>query len=81
MPSHQSISDIEIVNAPWNKELTISEAVYEGGFKMLRVRIKEGKRYTDLELDPATAAHMAKLIGDWAKANEDLGASPEGHGA
>lgn len=69
MSRHESIEQIEVVNAPWHKELTISQANYEGGFKMLHIRIKEGKRFTDLELDHITAAHMAKLIGDWAEKN------------
>jgi len=69
MSRHESMDLIEVVNAPWNKELTISDATYEGGFKMLRIRIKEGKRFTDLELDHLTATHLAALIGDWAKAN------------
>ena len=67
--NHQNITDIEVVNAPWNKELTVSEAEYDGGFKMLRIRIKEGKRFTDLELDFETAGHLADLIGKWAKDN------------
>ena len=69
MSRHESIDPIEVVNAPWNKELTVSDATYEGGFKMLHIRIKEGKRFTDLELDPITAKHVADLIGDWAKRN------------
>ena len=69
MSRHESIEQIEVVNAPWNKELTISEATYEGGFKMLHVRIKEGKRFTDLELDPVTARHLGDLIGAWADKN------------
>lgn len=67
--SHQSINDIEVINAPWNKEVTVQEAVYEGGFKMIRLRIKEGKRFTDLELDSNTAAKLAGLLQDWASAN------------
>jgi len=70
MSSHQSITEIEVVNAPWNKELTISEAEYEGGFKMLRIRIKEGKRFTDLELDFETAGHIAELMGKWSQENK-----------
>ena len=66
---NQNITDIEVINAPWNKELTVSEAEYDGGFKMLRIRIKEGKRFTDLELDFETAAHFAELMGKWAKEN------------
>lgn len=67
--NHPTTTEIEVINAPWNKELTVSEAEYEGGFKMLRIRIKEGKRFTDLELDFETAGHMAELMGKWAKDN------------
>lgn len=66
---YESITDIEIVQAPWNKQVTVQEAVYEGGFKMVRLRIKEGKRYTDLELDSATAQTLANLLGGWAAEN------------
>ena len=66
---HQSISDIEEINAPWNKLVTIQEATYEGGFKMVRLRIKEGKRFTDLELDSETAANLAELLRKWAEDN------------
>jgi len=69
MPNHVSMTGIEVINAPWNKEVTVSEAEYEGGFKMLHVRIKEGKRFTDLELDAETASHIAELMGKWAKEN------------
>ncbi|OEJ68378.1 DUF6967 family protein [Magnetovibrio blakemorei] len=69
MSDHKSITEIEIVNAPWNKELTFSDVEYEGGFKMLRMRVKEGKRFTDLELDSDTAQHLIELMGAWVKAN------------
>jgi len=73
MSRHEALDPIEVVNAPWNKELRISEATYAGGFKMLHVRIKEGSRFTDLELDQATAAHLAEVFGEWAR----RGAPPE----
>lgn len=66
---HQSVTDIDVINAPWNKLLTVQEAVYEGGFKMVRLRIKEGKRFTDLELDSETAIKLAELLQKWAKTN------------
>lgn len=69
MSRYESITELEVVNAPWGKELTVSEATYDGGFKTLHIRIKEGKRFTDLELDGETAQHMADLIGGWAKNN------------
>jgi len=69
MSVKQSSTEIDAFNAPWNKELTVAEVQYEGGFKMFHLRIKEGKRFTDLELDPETATHLAELMSTWAKAN------------
>ena len=69
MSRHEAITPIEVVNAPWNKELTVSDVTYEGGFKMLHIRIKEGKRFTDLELDHNTAKHMVELMSTWADNN------------
>jgi len=69
MSTKESSREIEVLNAPWHKELTISESTYEGGFKMFHLRIKEGKRFTDLELDAETASHIAELMGSWAKEN------------
>lgn len=61
----------EELQAPWNKQLTLTEKVYDGGFATLLVRIKEGKRFTDLELDFETADKLARLLGDWATHAKD----------
>ncbi len=50
--------------------MTLQEIVYEGGMKMLRLRIKEGKRFTDLELDAQTLKHITESLADWIVANE-----------
>ena len=55
-------------NAAFNKEITIAEREFEGGMPLLSVRIKEGKRFTTLELDPATATTWAKAMLEWADA-------------
>lgn len=65
MTAGQTITDIEEIQAPWNKLISVQNVAYDGGLSMLRLRIKEGKRFTDLELDPATASHMAALIQKW----------------
>ncbi len=38
----------------------------EGGMSLLRVRIREGKRFTIFDIDPATAQLWAKSMQDWA---------------
>jgi hypothetical protein len=69
MNSHQSITDLEVIEAPWNKTVTLQEIAYEGGVKMLRLRIKEGSRFTDLELDAGTLGGLTKSLQEWLDAN------------
>jgi len=69
LSNQDSISDLEIINAPWNKTVTLQEIAYEGGMKMLRLRIKEGMRFTDLELDSGTLKHLNAAISDWLANN------------
>ena len=38
----------------------------EGGMSMLRVRIREGKRFTIFDIDPATAVQLADTMHQWA---------------
>ena len=38
----------------------------EGGMSMLRVRIREGKRFTIFDIDPATAMQWAMSMQQWA---------------
>lgn len=70
MSAHQTVSRLDEIQAPWNKEITVDEVVYEGGFKMVRLRIKEGRRITDLELDVATAQRLGSVLGAWAAGAE-----------
>lgn len=42
----------------------------EDGMSMLRVRIREGKRFTIFDIDADTAAEWASLMQHWAKTQE-----------
>ena len=39
-----------------------------GGMHLLRVRIREGTRFTIFDVDPATARHWAHAMTRWADA-------------
>ena len=74
MNQYEDIKDLAEIQAPWNKLIEAQETTWEGGFKMLRLRIREGRRITDLELDPDTARSLAALLADWsAKRSGDSG--------
>ena len=38
----------------------------EGGMSLLRIRIREGKRFTIFDIDPATAQQWAAAMQQWA---------------
>ena len=42
----------------------------EGGMSLMRVRIREGKRFTIFDIDPATAQQWAQAMQDWAASQE-----------
>lgn len=42
----------------------------EGGMNMLRIRIREGKRFTIFDLDPLTARQWGEAMQRWADTQE-----------
>jgi hypothetical protein len=37
----------------------------EGGMSLMRIRIREGKRFTIFDIDPGTAREWAQAMQDW----------------
>ena len=49
------------------QEIELQQIDYvEGGMSLLRIRIREGKRFTVFDIDPDTARQWAKAMEDWA---------------
>ncbi|HUL65392.1 MAG TPA: hypothetical protein VLW55_12325 [Burkholderiaceae bacterium] len=46
-----------------------------GGMSLLRVRIREGRRFTVFDIDAATAAAWADAMRKWAESQADGGAA------
>jgi len=42
----------------------------EGGMSLLRIRIREGKRFTIFDIDPATAQHWGMAMQQWSDTQE-----------
>jgi len=64
------ISTLDQFTAPIGKQQIELQHVdhEEGGLNMLRVRIREGKRFTIFDIDPITASKWASVMQDWADA-------------
>ena len=50
-----------------NQEIELQQIDHvEGGMSLMRIRIREGKRFTIFDIDPATAQNWAVAMQRWA---------------
>lgn len=62
---------IATIDAPYRREVWLDEVRFESGMQLLRVTIKEGRRFTQLDLDPATADQWGQLMLDWVRRSKE----------
>ncbi|NQV19870.1 MAG: hypothetical protein HQ511_00480 [Rhodospirillales bacterium] len=63
------VTGLDAFDIPYSKQVVLQEVAYESGMTLLRVRIKEGSRFTIVELDPDSAARWGKTLTQWAAAH------------
>jgi hypothetical protein len=52
--------------APFGKEVTLENVAYENGMRVLRIHIREGNRFTVMDIDENTASEWGMAMTDWA---------------
>jgi hypothetical protein len=58
---------LETLVAPFGREIRLDEVRFESGMRLLRVTIREGKRFTQLDIDAPTALAWAQVMKLWAE--------------
>lgn len=54
-----------------NQEIELQQIDHaEGGMSLLRIRIREGRRFTIFDIDPATARRWSDVMRQWADLQE-----------
>lgn len=56
---------LAILTAPWGREVTLTAATWGSGMRLLRMRIRERRRFTDLDLDEATVRALIATMQGW----------------
>ncbi len=64
--SEETVRAIEEIAAPYGRKVTLEEVVHESGLRVLRVRIREGTRFTVLDVDEDTATRWGTVMSSWA---------------
>ena len=52
--------------APYGREVTLENVDYDNDTRVLRIRIREGNRFTVMDINSETAARWASVMSDWA---------------
>ena len=66
------ISEISKIKVPLGgQEIELQQIDHaENGMSLLRIRIREGKRFTIFDIDPGTAQQWATAMGEWANSQK-----------
>jgi hypothetical protein len=56
------VIDLGRASAPWGKELLIQAVRYPSGMRLARLRIREGRRFTVIDLDETTARWLTQAL-------------------
>lgn len=64
--SDPEVTEIGRIAAPFRREIVLQDVLHESGMRMLRVRIREGTRFTILDIDAPTAEAWATAMQTWA---------------
>lgn len=66
------ISELDRFRIPLgNQEIELQQIDHaEGGISLLRIRIREGRRFTIFDIDPASAQRWGEVMQSWAAAQQ-----------
>ena len=66
------ISEISKIKVPLGgQEIELQQIDHaEDGMSLMRIRIREGKRFTIFDIDPVTAQKWAAAMSDWASSQK-----------
>lgn len=56
----------ETMAAPYGREIRFEDMAFDSGMRLLRVTIREGRRFTMVDVDPERARQWATAMLAWA---------------
>ena len=60
-----TVTRLDSFSAPYGKEVTLENVAYENGMRVLRIHIREGNRFTVMDIDESTASNWGAAMADW----------------
>ena len=66
MAIDSTVTPLDKFVAPYGKEVTLENVAYENGMQVLRIHIREGNRFTVMDIDENTAFNWGSAMTYWA---------------
>ncbi|TVP91947.1 MAG: hypothetical protein EA347_01980 [Thioalkalivibrio sp.] len=64
---------MDSIEAPFGEIIELRQIIHDSGVPLLRVLVRDGGRYTKLDLDPATASRWGDTMVRWARTAAEQG--------
>ncbi len=64
--SDEIVTPLTRIDAPYGRKIVMESVEYVGDMHLLRIRIREGTRFTVLEIDEETARRWSAAMAAWA---------------
>lgn len=61
-----TVTPLQEFSAPYGKEVKLENVAYENGMRVLRIHIREGNRFTVMDIDENTASGWGAAMTGWA---------------
>ena len=62
----ETVRTLDAFAAPYGRDVTLESVEHESGLHMLRIRIREGRRFTIMDIDADTATRWGVVMRTWA---------------
>ena len=62
----EAVTRLDVFSAPYGKEVTLENVAYENGTRVLRIHIREGNRFTVMDINGSIASQWGEAMSAWA---------------
>ena len=63
----ETITRLDKFSAPYGREVTLENVAYENGMRVLRIHIREGNRFTVMDINDDIAVQWGDAMSKWAR--------------
>lgn len=60
-----AVEQLDTFIAPWGREITLKNAAWGSGMRVLQMRIREKRRFTDIDLDEDAVRRLMVTMQAW----------------